>query len=366
MARLRATVRDRLDAFRRAVRRGGARSALVTHPTDIRYLSGFAGDDSWLFVTPSAATLVTDFRYAEQAERECPGVGLIVRPGPIAEALAAEVRRRGLTALAFDSERVSVAERERLGAALAGVELVPLASPTRALRMHKDATERRAVVRAIEVAETAFAAFRKAIRQGMTERRLAAELDGRLRLAGAEAPAFPTICAIDASAAMPHARPGEARLKRGSVLLVDFGARVEGYVSDLTRCLVAGRIPAHVREVYRAVLEAQAAGIARAGPGVSLRDVDAAARRVIEDAGFGDAFGHGLGHGIGLDVHEPPAVSPRSAAEAVLEPGMVVTVEPGVYLRGRFGIRIEDDVLVTRRGCRVLSSLAKDLEAMVL
>ncbi|HUX17277.1 MAG TPA: M24 family metallopeptidase, partial [Phycisphaerae bacterium] len=184
-------------------------------------------------------------------------------------------------------------------------------------------------------------------------------------LAGSDGPAFPTICAVDASAAMPHAVPGNRRLRRGSVLLVDFGARVGGYVCDLTRMLFAGRIAPRVRRAYEAVRAAQVAAIARVRPGASFTEVDAAARAVLSEAGLGKAFSHGTGHGIGREVHEPPGLGPR-AGKGTLEPGMVVTVEPGVYFRGAFGIRLEDDCLVTKTGRRVLTRVEKDLEAMIL
>jgi len=199
----------------------------------------------------------------------------------------------------------------------------------------------------------------------MTERQLAAEIDHQMRLAGAESRAFPTIVAMDGSASKPHARPGGKRLRRGSVLLVDFGANVDGYLCDLTRVLFAGRIRPHARQIYSLVHEAQAAAIARIKPGAAFVDVDAAARRIIAEAGFAEQFRHGLGHGIGRQVHEAPALGPR-VGKGCLEPGMIVTVEPGIYLRGRFGVRLEDDVLVTPRGHEVLTHVEKDLDEMVV
>jgi Xaa-Pro aminopeptidase len=258
-----------------------------------------------------------------------------------------------------------VALRGRIAQALRGVRLVELPRAVGDLRLRKDASEVRAIGRAIGIAEAAFAAFRRLIRPGMTEERLAAELDHALRLAGSEGSPFPTICAVEASASRPHARPGGRRLGKRGLLLVDFGARAGGYASDLTRCLFAGKIPPHIARAYEVVLAAQEAGIRRAGPRVPLVEVDAAARAVMAAAGLGPKFAHGTGHGLGLEVHEPPALGP-TVKEGSLQAGMVVTIEPGVYLRGEFGIRIEDDVLVTGRGRRVLSGLPKTLEAMVL
>jgi Xaa-Pro aminopeptidase len=351
--------------LRKELREHDVTTMLITSTVDVGYLSGFAGDDSWLLAGAGKSCLITDFRYEEQAERECPQVKLVVRKGSMVEALAKEVRRRGLKRLAYDPESVTVGLRARLEKGLKGVRLVAVPQVVGSLRIIKDDAELAAIRTAVAVAEEAFGEFRKLIRLGMTEQRLAAELDHQMRLAGAEALAFPTIIAVDASASMPHARPGQRRLKKGSVLLVDFGARAGGYVSDLTRVLVAGRIPPRVRRVYEIVREAQVAGIAAVKPGALLAEVDAAARDVIKAAGYGEVFQHGTGHGIGREIHEAPALSPRES-RGRLRPGMVITIEPGIYLRDQFGIRIEDDVLVTSTGHEVVSGLEKRLDRMVL
>lgn len=365
MKRMKAVVRDRLKRLRVELRRRGLAAMLVTSPVDVGYLSGFTGEDSWLIVTGGGATLVTDSRFTEQAEVDCAGISIVVRKRAMIEAVGGLLRRKHIRKVGFDPGNVTVAVRSKLARAAKKVRLTEVPEVVASLRARKDESELRAIRRAVEVAEEAWASLRRAVRPGMSERRLAAELDHQMRLAGAEGPAFGTICGIDASGAMPHARPGDRRLRRGSVVVVDFGARVGGYVCDLTRVLFAGRIPPLARKVYETVLEAQLAGIAAMRPGALLKDVDAAVRGVIDAAGWGKHFQHGTGHGIGREVHERPGLSPL-AGEGRLEQGMVVTVEPGVYLRGRFGIRIEDDVLVTRSGHRVLTSVEKDLEAMVL
>ena len=338
---------------------------LLTDPVDVSYLSGFTGDDSWLLVGKGKGRLLTDSRFGEQAGVDCPDLAVTVRKGSLVEALAKIVQRKRLAHLGYDPEAVSVGLLSRLRKALKGVGLVRVPDVASRLRLCKDPTELRTIRRAVAVAEEAWAVFRASIRLGTTEHRLAAELDHQMRLAGADGSAFPTIVAVDASAARPHAIPGRTRLKRGSVLLVDFGAKVDGYVCDLTRVLFAGRIPRFVRRVYEVVHEAQAAGIARSGPGVAFTEVDAAVRHVIEKAGFGKRFRHGTGHGIGRKVHEGPGLAPRGV-KGQLEPGMVVTIEPGIYLRGRFGIRLEDDVLITPGGRTVLTRVEKDLDEMVL
>jgi Xaa-Pro aminopeptidase len=358
-------VADRVRRLRKRLRQRKVETLLVTEPIDVGYVSGFSGDDSWLLVGSGKGWLLTDFRYAEQAEAECPDFALVVRRAGLVEALAPVLRRKGVKRLGFDPQTVTVALLKRLRKGLKGVRLVPVPQVISGLRVRKDALEQKAIRNAVRVAEEAWAAFRKRVRLGMTEQALAAELDHCMRLAGAEGPAFPTIVAIDASASKPHARAGGRRLKRGSVLLVDFGAKVGGYVCDLTRVLFAGKIGSRARRVYSLVQEAQAAGIACVKPGAAFSEVDAAVRRVIADAGFGEQFQHGTGHGIGRQVHEAPALGPR-VGKGRLEPGMIVTVEPGIYLRGRFGIRIEDDVLVTPKGHEVLTHVEKDLGEMVL
>jgi Xaa-Pro aminopeptidase len=358
-------IADRVRRLRKQLRQRKVEALLVAEPIDVGYVSGFTGDDSWLLVGSGKGWLLTDFRYAEQAEAECPDFALVVRRAGLVEALAPVLRRKGVKRLGFDPETVTVALLKRLRKGLKGVRLVPACQIISGLRVRKDALEQKAIRNAVRVAEEAWAAFRKSVRLGMTEQALAAELDHRMRLAGAEGPAFPTIVAIDASASKPHARAGGRRLRRGSVLLVDFGAKVGGYVCDLTRVLFAGKIGSRARRVYSLVQEAQAAGIACVEPGAAFSEVDAAVRRVIADAGFGEQFQHGTGHGIGRQVHEAPALGPR-VGKGRLEAGMIVTVEPGIYLRGRFGIRIEDDVLVTPKGHEVLTRVEKGLGEMVL
>ena len=360
-----ATIAERVRGLARGLRKLDLKAMLVTNPVDVGYLSGFTGEDSWLLVQGRALWLLTDSRFTEQAEKECPGVTVVTRQRTLVEAAADLVRKNRVRRMGFDPAQVVCRLHANLAKAMKRVRLVEAEGLAAKLRMRKDGGERRAIVEAIRVAEEAWAAWRKAVRVGMTERRMAAELDHRMRLAGAEGPAFETIVGIDASGSMPHHRPGDRRLRRGSVVVVDFGARVGGYVSDLTRTVFAGKIAPLAREVYNVVLEAQRAGIAAVKAGKRLKDVDAAARKVIEAAGHGKEFGHGTGHGLGRQVHEAPYMGLLSG-KGRLAAGMVVTVEPGIYLPGRFGIRIEDDLVVTATGRRVLSSLEKDLDAMVL
>jgi Xaa-Pro aminopeptidase len=229
------------------------------------------------------------------------------------------------------------------------------------LRKIKDAHEIQLVRQAITVAQDAFVAVRRQIRPGMTENHLAGLMMLELRARGASDASFPPIIASGAPSSLPHYRPTDAAIKPNRPLLIDWGAFLGGYCSDLTRTLLLGRVAARIRTIYSIVLEAQAAAIAFLRPGVTSRQADSVARRIIAKAGFGKQFGHGLGHGIGREIHEGPALRRKGEAQELL-PGMIVTVEPGIYLPGEGGVRIEDDVLITDRGCEVLSSLPKTFD----
>jgi Xaa-Pro aminopeptidase len=350
LKRLAATLRDRaLGAY------------LATDPVEVAYLSNFGGDDSWL-VAPARgrATLITDFRYAEDAAADCPHLAIVIRKGSLVDEVA-RLASGGRVPAAVSPDHVTIRLRRLLGRRLGAGGLKALPDVVRRMRMVKDDVEIRAVNRALRMTERSYADFLDRIRGGMTERRLAAELEYCFRMHGADGMAFATICAAGPNASRPHHRPGNRRWKATEPLLVDFGARVAGYVCDLTRMVLPSRIRGDVRSAYEAVLAAQEAAIAASGPGVLAVEVDAAARAVLRDHGLDKAFGHGTGHGFGREVHEGPAVSPKSG-KLRLEPGMIITVEPGVYLPGRFGIRIEDDVLITEKGARVLSRLPKRID----
>lgn len=342
-----------------------ADALLVTNPVDVSYLSGFTGEDSWLVVGKGKGVVISDGRFLEEVELECPDFTATIRRGSLVDALAKVVHRKRVTTLGYDPAYVSVALLSDLRRGLKGVRLVRAPKVVSMLRVVKDRHEVMAIRRAVRVAEAGWKAMRRRLRMGMTEHDVAAELEHQMRRAGADGRAFPTIVAINAHAARPHAKPGRRQLKPGAVLLVDFGARVEGYVSDLTRVLFAARIAPRARAVYNVVRAAQAAAIDVVRPGIGVREVDAAARLVIRKAGYAKEFGHGLGHGIGREVHEQPRLGPRGVT-GCLEPGMVVTIEPGIYLRGRFGIRLEDDVLVTAKGRECLSGLEKDPDDLII
>jgi len=360
-------LRSRLSALRKLCRGRGMDAVLLTDPHSVRYFSGFTGEDSYLLVGRRWARLVTDGRFAEQARIDCPHVKAVVRGGRMVEAIAELARERGVRRMGLEGRHVSLSMKAELDKVLARMRFKPLAREIDALRERKDATELAAIRRAIRVAEGAFRALRAGGRRsfvGRTEREVAAELEYLMRVRGAERAAFETIVAAGAHSALPHYRPGRTRIRRGQMILIDWGAVVGGYCSDLTRVVFTGRIPPQIACVYEIVLRAQSAALAAIRPGATCRSVDAAARKVIAQAGYGKAFAHGLGHGLGLEVHEAPTLGPHSRKR--LRPGAVFTVEPGIYLPGVGGVRIEDDVAVVAGSVRRLSSLARRREAMVL
>jgi Xaa-Pro aminopeptidase len=266
--------------------------------------------------------------------------------------------------LAFESQHVSVATHEVWSKQLKNVELAPTSDMVEQLRMIKDKEEVQTICDAVACAQRAFEVIRASLRPEQTEKQVADQIEMQVRLFGGDCTSFPPIVAVGPRAALPHARPGKPKIGDDEFVLVDWGARYRGYASDLTRILVTGKISPKLQKVYGVVAKAQSLAIAAIRHGASMKDVDAAARNSIAQAGFGKQFGHGLGHGIGLAIHESPRMGPKE--DAPLKAGMVVTVEPGVYIPGWGGVRIEDDVLVTRTGAKVLSNTTKVLEECIV
>lgn len=354
---------------------------LISNGINVTYLTGFSGDSSCLVIARERTILVSDGRYAEQIAEECPGLATHIRPSaqPIASAVAEVLTKLGLRTVGFESSHVSVAELERYRELAKTIEWKPGTERVEKLRLIKDATEIAALREAIAIAERAYAMFRAMLRPEDTEKDLTDAMEGYIRRAGGRCASFPSIVAVGPRAALAHAPPTDQRVEGGNLLLLDWGASGRFYKSDLTRLLIprnhstfARRSPgsptspvdAKLAEVYAAVLTAQQSAIRAIRPGSKGHDVDAIARQAIADAGYGDFFIHALGHGLGLQVHEGPAL--RTNSQDVLQAGMVVTVEPGIYLPGWGGIRIEDDVLVTEDGCEVLTSVPRDLPAALI
>ncbi len=337
----------------------GADGFLLTRLPNVRYLTGFTGSNGQVLLTPDDAVFFTDGRYTEQSRHEVPDLERVTYLDGFLEPVVQAAGRLGVGRLGFESDGVTFRSYQDLRAAAKGMELVPVAGEVERRRWVKDGDELAALERAQGATDDAFDAIAGRLRDGVTERELAFELEAEMRAAGAERPAFDTIVAFGENAAEPHHEPTDRALSRGDVVKMDFGALVDGYHADMTRTVAFGEPPDELRGVHDLVRKAQQAGIDAVRAGATGAEVDAAARSVIEDAGLGEHFTHGLGHGVGLEIHEGPRL--RRGSEDVLPAGTVVTVEPGVYLPGVGGVRIEDMVEVTKDGRRVLPRAGKDL-----
>jgi Xaa-Pro aminopeptidase len=349
-----------------AVRRAGVDAILVTDYTNVTYLTGFTGDDSYLVIGEGVTVMLSDPRYSQQIAEECPDVDVALRdPGTNLVSVAEKVIRRAKIArLAVEATSMTLDLHDRLAEALSSSELIPKRGMVETLREVKDREEIEEIREAIRIAEKAYGVIRASLLPDQTERQIAFELERLIRVFGGNGCAFPPIVAAGERAALPHAVPGDQTVGARDLLLLDWGATARLYRSDLTRLLVTGRISPKLERIYEVVLKAQEQAIAAIRPGALMSEVDDAARSVISEAGFGKRFGHGLGHGFGLEIHEAPRLAAN--VQRPLKAGMVVTVEPGIYLPNWGGVRLEDDVLVTRDGHEVLSHLPKDLASCVV
>ncbi len=357
---------QRRQRLARAVKKVGAEAMLVTNFTNVTYLTGFTGDDSYLLLGDGVEVMLSDPRYTQQIGEECPGLDLELR-GPsttLVSVVESVIQRARIRRLAVEAASMTLHLHRRLTEALPQVELLPGVGLVEELREIKDKEEIAEIREAVALAEKAFRVIRAALRREQTEREIAFELEHLIRTFGGAGCGFPSIVAAGARAALPHAVPTDEPIGESDLLLIDWGATKRLYRSDLTRILVTGRISPKLERVYGVVLQAQERAIAAIRPGVLMSDVDAAARDWIGEAGFGKHFGHGLGHGFGLEIHEAPRLAAQERQP--LRAGMVVTVEPGIYLPHWGGVRLEDDILVTRDGHEVLSSLPKELESCVV
>lgn len=326
----------------------GFTHALVQKPQNMRYLTGYTGEGS-LLIRAKGAVILTDFRYVEQAGRQAPEAQ-VVRYGRGEghdETLRAILDGEGASLLAVEEDHLTMKAGKALCQALRGVELADLGGIPEALRMVKDGEELLRIRTACEIACWAFEHMLSFIRPGMTEREVQRELEDTMLRMGAETIAFSTIVCAGENGSLPHAIPGDRKIRTGELLTMDFGAQYKDYKSDMTRTIGVGRVPDELKKLYRTVLEAQELALEKIGPGVVCREVDRTAREYI-DAAYPGAFGHGLGHGVGLNIHEQPGLNQRD--ERRLEPGHVVTIEPGIYVPGLGGCRIEDMGVITENG----------------
>jgi Xaa-Pro aminopeptidase len=333
---------------------------VVTNLVNVRYLTGYTGTNGLAVIGPQRCVFITDFRYVEQAAVEVDAAFERLRaPHDLIDAIA-DALPPGELRLGFEDAQVTVREHRRLSELLpARVELVAADQLVECLRVVKEPDETDRIRAATQLADAAFEQLLWGGLVGRTERELANLLERAMRERGAQRPSFETIVAAGPHSALPHAHPRDIEIGRGELVVIDWGAELDGYCSDCTRTVATGDPDASTRDLYELVLQAQLAGVEAVKAGASARDVDAAARAVIEAGGHGDHFGHGLGHGVGLEIHEGPRLSQRS--DDHLQRGNAVTVEPGIYLPGHFGVRIEDLVVVTDDGCEILTSVRKHL-----
>jgi Xaa-Pro aminopeptidase len=340
----------RLRRVRRQLHRQHVDVLLVSASANVIYLTGFLGDDSWVLLTHRAVYLLTDSRYTEQANSQCPGCRIIERREPMTKAVAKLLGKyKPIKSLAVENS-VSIAQLGSLKKIIKK-RIKPIANVIEIIRRTKDSYEVSAIKKAARIASQALDASLRFIKPGITESELAGEIEHQIRNLGAKV-SFETIVAFGPNAARPHHSSGKRKLRKNDSILVDFGAKVEGYCCDMTRCFPVGKPGRLFEKAYQAVRQAQSAAIAKVKAGVSLKAVDEAARKVIRELGF-EPHGHGTGHGLGLEVHELPIVGQDSKGK--LQAGDVITIEPGIYIPGKLGVRIEDDVLVTKTGCKILS-----------
>ncbi|MFS1018803.1 M24 family metallopeptidase [Enterococcus casseliflavus] len=349
----------RVEKLREAMRKDSIDGFLITSPYNLRYLTNFTGTTGLAVITLDKAFFVTDFRYTEQAAAQAQGFEIVKNSGPIFEEVATICQKEEINVLAFEESFVSFAEYSVLEDLIEESSLAPVSGMIEALREVKDEEEIALIQQACHIADQGFEHILKMVRPGMTEIEVANQLDFFMRSLGATSVSFETIVASGLRSAMPHGVASEKVIEQGDLITLDFGCYYQGYVSDMTRTFAVGDPGDKLKEIYQIVLEAQEKVLAAAKPGMTGIKLDAIARDHIASFGYGDAFGHSTGHGIGLEIHEGPNVSFRADKAFVV--GNVITDEPGIYLPGIGGVRIEDDLLITETGNKVLTHSPKEL-----
>jgi Xaa-Pro aminopeptidase len=352
----------RLQKLRTSIAEKGLDALLLSQPENLRYLSDFTGTSGWLLISGRNAILTVDFLYMEQAKEESPGFEIIQIKQELHDWLPGLISDLGWHKLGFEANLISYDAYHKLSEAIKtkqiNLELVPTTGIVEQLRSIKEPEELRSITKAVELADAVFEQAKAMIRPGMTEKEIAWEIEKILRQKGSEGIPFEIIVASGPNSALPHARPTEKTICSGEPVLIDMGARIGGYCSDLSRTLFLGRANKTFQEIYNIVLKAQATAIEGIKSGMAASQADQLARSVIEQAGYGDAFGHGLGHGVGLAVHEFPRLGLGSSDS--LAQGMVFTIEPGIYLAGQGGVRIEDMVVLENGKAKVLTKASKN------
>lgn len=349
----------RLAKLRAKLHENGLDAILTDNPVNRRYISGFTGSAGLILVTNSHAYLLTDFRYVDQAEAQAPAFTVINHNRQEKAKLLELFQSHGVKRVGFEQNHVSFAKYMDWKEAFRDVELVPTQGIFEGLRLYKDEEELSVMREAIRIADEAFTHILSYIRPGVREVDVALELEFFMKKQGADAVAFDIIVASGERGALPHGRASEKVIQAGELVTMDFGCLYKGYNSDLTRTVAVGEPSPDLKRIYDIVLRAQLNGVEKIKSGMTGKEADALTRDIIAAEGYGDAFGHSTGHGLGMEVHEAPALA--ASSETVLQPGMVVTVEPGIYISKMGGVRIEDDVLITENGCEILTKSTKEL-----
>ena len=340
----------RIRAVRREMDKKKIRFLIATSAANVTYITGFLGDDSWAAIAKERVYLLTDSRYTEQAQKECPSCKIIDRAGPMADAVAGLVKKLKSVRTVVVEDSVSMADFGQLKKTVKA-RFRTAAGIIENVRSIKDESEIAAIKSAAAISTKALEQLLPYVKPGVTESELAGMLDFQIRKLGARN-SFETIVAFGPNGSRPHHQPGKRKLRKKDAVLIDFGAKYKGYCSDITRCFVIGGMTSLYKKAYDVVEQAQAAAIKTIKPGVKITEVDAAAREVINKTGL-PVYGHGTGHGFGLQIHESPFLKPDGKGK--LKVGQVITIEPGIYMPGKVGVRIEDDILVTKTGCKILT-----------
>jgi Xaa-Pro aminopeptidase len=349
---------NRLEEIRTQMKEAEIDGIIITSTYNRRYITGFTGTAGAAVISDTEAKFITDFRYADQAEKQAEGFEVIEHKVPLVEETAAQLEKMGINRLGFEKNHVTFGEYETYTEKL-GVELVPVEGLVEKLRLRKTDEELNIIQEAVNIADEAFTHIQSFIKPGVKEIDVSNELEFFMRRKGADSSSFDIIVASGYRSALPHGVASHKEIESGELVTLDFGAYYKGYCSDITRTVAVGEPADKLREIYETVLEAQIRGVEGLKPGITGIEADALTRDYIKEKGYGEFFGHSTGHGMGLEVHEGPGLSFRSSQK--LEPGMVVTVEPGIYVSGTGGTRIEDDVVITEDGCRILSKSSKEL-----
>lgn len=348
----------KLEKLRQALKEQNVSALLVTNPYNRRYVTGFTGTAGAALISAEKAYFITDFRYTEQANTQIQGFEIIEQSGTLIDAIAEVIKDNGFETVGFEKDAVTYAEFERYSDGF-DAKLVPTSGIVEKIRLIKSDDEITIIKQACQIADEAYEHILTYIQPGMTELDVSNELESFMRSKGATSSSFDIIVASGKRSALPHGVATSKVIETGDFVTLDFGAYYNGYVSDVTRTIAVGEPSDQLKEIYQVVLDSQLLALEKIKPGMTGKEADAIARDHIASKGYGKAFGHSLGHGMGLEVHEGPGLSSRS--DVVLEPGMVITIEPGIYLPGIGGVRIEDDAIVTENGVEKLTHTSKEL-----